>query len=357
MKLLNSLQKSYFYAKIFSKFKENFIIMKNTKTLHSQALFKVLADPRRVAILQLLMPEPATLSQLGRQMDMHAAKVRHHLKQLEDVGLVEFVSSREVRGFIEKYYQATAQAYFVNYAVLPQPGEQGAIFALGSHDLALELLADHLGQDPATPDFIALPLGSLDGLIALRQGFCQLTGCHLFDPVGGEYNTSFVRHLFPGQPMHVVTLAHREQGLLVAPGNPQQIRGLEDLGRGDLTFVNRKTGSGTRLWLDQQLGVLGVETAQIQGYTREVSTHSQVAEAVLKGEADLGLAVLAVARQYDLDFIPLFEERFDLVIPNERYRDPLLVPALETIHDLNFRQAVSALGGYDTTHTGENLSI
>jgi putative molybdopterin biosynthesis protein len=157
--------------------------------------------------------------------------------------------------------------------------------------------------------------------------------------------------------MHVVTLAHREQGLLVAPGNPHQIQGLEDLGRDDLTFINRKTGSGTRLWLDQQLGKLGVEPTQIQGYSMEVSTHSQVAKGVLRGDADLGLGVLAAARQFDLDFIPLFEERFDLVIQDECYTDPLLTPALEIIHDLTFRQAVSALGGYDTTHTGENLPI
>jgi putative molybdopterin biosynthesis protein len=331
--------------------------MKNTDTLQSLEVIKVLGDARRVEILRLLMVEPATLSQLGRALDRHPAKIRHHLKQLEEVGLVEFIFSREVRGFVEKYYQATSRAYFLNYAILPQPGEQETIFALGSHDLALEMLADHLGQDSATPNLIALPVGSLDGLIALRQGFCQLTGCHLFDPVGGEYNTSYVRHLFPGERMHVVTLAHREQGLLVAPGNPRQIQGLEDLGRDDLTFINRKTGSGTRLWLDQKLRSLGAETAQIRGYEQEVSTHSQVAEAVLQGEADFGLGVLAAACQFNLDFIPLFQERFDLVIPEESYHDPLLAPALETIQDLDFRQAVSALGGYDTAHTGEDLSI
>lgn len=331
--------------------------MRQAKSLQSLETIKVLGDPRRVEILRLLMAEPATLSQLGRALDMHPAKIRHHLKQLEEVGLVEFVSSREVRGFVEKYYQATAQAYFVNYAVLPPPGKQGTIFALGSHDLALELLADHLGQDARTPNLMALPVGSLDGLIALRQGFCQLTGCHLYDPVGGEYNTSYVRHLFPGQPMHVVTLAHRQQGLLVAPGNPHQIRGLEDLGRDDLTFINRETGSGTRLWLDYQLRNLGVESAQIRGYTREVSTHSQVAAAVLQAQADLGLGVLAAARKSGLDFIPLFEERFDLVIPDEHFQSALLLPALDYLHTAEFRRAVQDLGGYDPQETGNEVQV
>jgi putative molybdopterin biosynthesis protein len=157
--------------------------------------------------------------------------------------------------------------------------------------------------------------------------------------------------------MHVVTLAHREQGLLVVPGNPRQIQGLEDLGREDLTFINRKTGSGTRLWLDQQLSSLGVEAAQIQGYTQEVSTHSQVVEAVLQGEADFGLAVLAAARQHDLDFIPLFEERFDLVIPEEHYQSALLLPALEYLHTAVFRTAVQGLGGYDPQATGKETQL
>ena len=331
--------------------------MAHTNTIQSFEVIKVLGDQRRIEILRLLMAKAATLSQLGRMMDIHPAKVRHHLKKLEGAGLVEFVSSREVRGFVEKYYQATAQAYFVNCAILPQPGKQETIFALGSHDLALDLLADHLAQDTATPNLIALSVGSLEGLIALRQGYCQLTGCHLFDPVGGEYNTSYVRHLFPGQPMHVVTLAHREQGLFVAPGNPHQVRGVVDLERDDLTFINRERGSGTRLWLDNQLRNMGVESIRIRGYTREVSTHSQVADAVLQGEADFGLGVLAAARKSGLDFIPLFEERFDLVIPDEHFQSPMLTTALEKIHDMNFQKVVSGLGGYDTSHMGENISI
>ncbi len=320
-------------------------------------MLKVLGVPLRVEILRLLMTNAATLSQLGRAVEMHPAKVRYHVKQLEDAGLVEFAESRQLGGFVEKYYRATSQAFFINYAVLPKPGERGAIFALGSHDLALELLADHLGQEAAAPNLVALPVGSLDGLIALRQGFCQLTGCHLYDPAGDEYNTSYVRHLFPGQHMHVVTLAYREQGLLVAPGNPRQIRGLADLGRADVTFINRKQGSGTRVWLDHQLGQLGLPGAQIRGYTLEVSTHSQVAAAVLQGQADVGLAVLAAAHKAGLDFIPLFEERFDLVIPDEHYHSALLMPALEHINTAGFRQAVEALGGYDSHETGKDTQL
>jgi putative molybdopterin biosynthesis protein len=330
--------------------------MTKTNTIQSLDALKILGDARRVAILRTLMAREATISQLGRLMEMHPAKIRYHLKQLESAGLVEFAFSRETYGFLEKFYRATAQAFFINHVLLPEPGKQGTVFALGSHDPALELLSRHLAG-PRTPNLVAIPVGSLDGLIALRQGFCQLTACHLYDPADGEYNLPYVRHLFPGQAMRVVTLVNREQGLIVAPGNPKGIRGLEDLTRSDLTFVNRKTGSGTRLWLDYQLGQQGIKPAQIRGYTTEVSTHREVAEAVRQGRADLGLAVYAAARAANLDFIPLLEERFDLVIPEEHYRNPLLAPALETINSAAFRREVAALGGYDTSHTGESQAV
>jgi len=331
--------------------------MNNSQTLQSFSAIKVLSDSRRLAILRLLMASPATLSQLGESLEMSPARVRHHLKILEDSGLVELVRTRAVRGFVEKYYQATAPAFFINSVVLPAPNPAGTIYIIGSHDPALEMLSDELAQDEALPKLMTLPVGSLDGLVALRQGFCQMTGCHLFDPVGGEYNTSYVRHFFPGQPMHIVTLAHRQQGLLVAPGNPRHIQGWEDLARKDLTFVNRKRGSGTRLWLDQQLRAMGIHSAQIQGYTHEVNTHVQVAEAVRTGTADTGLAVCAAARKSNLDFISLFEERFDLVVAQDAFSDPLLTPLFDSLNTAKIRNQITGLAGYRISETGKELQI
>jgi putative molybdopterin biosynthesis protein len=279
------------------------------------------------------------------------------LVQLEEAGYVSLVRTREVRGFTEKYYQATAQAYWVNLTLMPKKSNRGTIVCFGSHDPALEVLALKLNSDPNNPRMISLPVGSLDGLIALRQGFCQFTGCHLYDPVGGEYNTSFVRHLFPGKRMHLITLAHREQGLLLAPGNPCQIHGLEDLNRDDLSFINRKQGSGTRFWLDHQLRTLGVESAQVKGYDREVNTHSQVAEAVLIGDADLGLGVLAAAQQFELDYLPLFQERFDLVIPETYIEDESLIPFFDTLNSGSTHRELSGLMGYSTAETGREILV
>jgi putative molybdopterin biosynthesis protein len=227
----------------------------------------------------------------------------------------------------------------------------------GSHDPALEMLSTRINVDSASPELAAYPIGSLDGLTALRQGLCQLSGCHLFDPVDGEYNTSYVRHFFPGQSMHMVTLAHREQGLIVASGNPHGIKDIADLSRDEIIFVNRKRGSGTRLWLDQQIDKLRLDTNEIQGYEAEVNTHVQVAETVLTGHADVGLAVLAAAQNTGLEFIPLFEERFDLVLHHEDVNNPVFSPLLEALNLGRTKNQISALAGYRTTDTGNSIQI
>jgi putative molybdopterin biosynthesis protein len=317
----------------------------------------ILGNAQRLAILRHLMATPATLSQLAKLMDTYPAQIRHHLKQLEDTGLVTLTSTRVVRGFIEKYYQATARAYYVNLIVLPEEPRQKAVIALGSHDLALELLTQHLRENTAVPDLIALPIGSLDGLIALRQGSCHLTGCHLLDPVSGEYNATYVRHLFPGTEMTILTLAHRQQGLFVPPGNPKEISRLADIARSDIRFVNRKQGTGTRLWLDNALDETSLIPDQIQGYEKMVDTHLQVAETIRDGHADIGLGILAAAQRFNLDFIPLFEERYDLVLPTRLCDEPLLRPLLDHLQTAVFRNQIAGLDGYNSSQTGRQIPI
>ncbi len=331
--------------------------METIQTISNTEIIKLLSDHRRLEILRALMVAPATLTHLGRAMDLHPARVRYHLKLMENAGLVSLVHTQVVGNYTEKYYQATAKAFNIQVSILPQGFEEDVIISSGSHDLALELLADTLSQDKTTPLMYTLPVGSLDGLIALRQGLCQLAGCHLFDPDGGEYNTSYVRHLFPGQEMRIITLAHRQQGLLVAQGNPYGLKELPDLLREGVTFVNRKPGSGTRIWLDRRLEAMSIDTSLIRGYNVELNTHAQVAEAVRVGNADVGLAVLAAARKRDLDFVPLFEERFDLVCSNLTTSSKNLTPAFELLNSSSFRQKINNLFGYQTKESGREIFV
>ena len=349
------------FGKLLLTVKENFNKinpeMNSIEHIRTYEQIKTLADPRRLAILRLLMAKPATLTQLGRALGEHPAWVRHHLKLLEQAGLVEISDVQVSDGYVEKYYRARAQAFFVQEMILPDDPEGRTILLLGSHDIALEILSQHIRKQDCGVNLLVLPVGSLEGLTALRQDTSQITGCHLLDIDSGQYNLPYVRHFFPDRPMVLVTLAHREQGLMVSPGNPRRIRGPEDLGRQDLVLANRNRGSGTRLWLDRQLSQSGIPAQQIRGYEQEMRTHLDVAEAVLQGRADVGLGLYAAARHYHLEFIPLFQERYDLVIPLEQYEQPRMIPLFEVLQSGGFRQAVQGLGGYDMTHTGEQIHL
>jgi len=222
---------------------------------------------------------------------------------------------------------------------------------IGSHDLCLDLLAQFLAD--AGRRFTSANAGSLGGLTALRRGDAHLAGSHLLDPETGGYNVSYVKQYLPDTPVVLLTFMHREQGLIVAPGNPKGIKGLADLTRDEVRFVNRQRGAGTRVLLDYLLEKQGISSANIQGYRREEYTHLAVAVAVTSGAADCGLGIAAAARALDLDFIPLEKERYDLVIPRVHYESELLRPLLELIRGPHLRRVVDALPGYDTAHMGE----
>ncbi len=314
---------------------------------------KVLSDGRRLSVLKQLMAGPATLSQLGRKLGEHPSWIRHHLKLLEAAGLVELAEVKVSDGYVEKYYQSKAHAYLLQELLLPDAHGKKMVVLSGSHDLALELLTR---LSCADLDVVTLPVGSLDGLVALRQGMCNATGCHLYDSGSGDFNSPFVRHFFPDQKMVLVTLAHREQGLIVGPGNPHNVHGLSDLATG-FKFINRNKGSGTRLWLDGELARLGIPTETVNGYGWEACTHTEVALAVQSGAAQLGLGIHAAASQLGLSFIPLFHERYDLVIPQEGIGDKSLAPLFDTFYSGAFRQAVGGMRGYDISHLGDQYIL
>ena len=313
---------------------------------------RVLASDERLRLLRLLMRGPATLTQLGAVVDHHPAWVRHHVLSLEQAGLVELVETRPTKGYVEKFYCATARAYAVDFVVLPDEGERGLLVILGSDDLALDMLARRLREDDTGPEVITMAMGSLEGLIALRHGVGHVAGCHLFDSETNDFNRSYARALFPGRSLVLVTLAHRQQGLIVPKGNP---RGLEDLAgavSAGARLVNRNRGSGTRVWLDRLLAVGGVDPVRVIGYEDEVMTHDAAARAVAEGAADVALGILPAATALGLDFVSLVEERYDLVTPREHYESELLAPLLGLLNDEAFKRAVDDLGGYVTRETG-----
>ena len=227
------------------------------------------------------------------------------------------------------------------------------IVATGSHDLTLDLLASLLRRTDPGLTLSSSNVGSLGGLMALGRGEAHLAGSHLLDEETGEYNVPFVRRYLEGRDVVIVRLVGRTQGLMVPSGNPLGIASLEDLFRDGVSFVNRQRGSGTRVLLDYKLKRLGPEPDRIAGYEREEYTHLGVAAAVAAGRADTGLGILSAARAMGLDFVPLLNEQYDLIIPADFYDGGLLTPLLGLIRSVEFKSAVEALGGYDTSSTGE----
>ncbi|MDR7471035.1 MAG: substrate-binding domain-containing protein, partial [Armatimonadota bacterium] len=226
------------------------------------------------------------------------------------------------------------------------------LVVVGSHDVALDLLADFLRRRDPGVSLSSAHVGSLGGLGALRRREAHMSGIHLLDEETGEYNVPYVRRYLPGEEVVLVTLAHRDQGLIVRPGNPRAIAGLEDLVREDVVFINRQRGAGTRLLLEFTCKRAGIDPTQIRGYEREAYTHMAVAAAVASGTADAGLGIYAAARALGLDFIPVARERYDLVIPREHLEAPLVQEALAVLNSAEFQEEVRRLGGYDTTETG-----
>jgi putative molybdopterin biosynthesis protein len=225
------------------------------------------------------------------------------------------------------------------------------IVAIGSHDPVLDLAASLLRARDPLQTLVSGPVGSLSGLVALRDGLCHLSGCHLLDPDSGEYTLPWIERVLPGQAVEVVRLVHREQGLIVATGNPLGIESLADLPR--LRYVNRQRGAGTRVLLDHQLKLAGLTLESVDGYEREEPTHLAVAAAIAAGRADTGLGVMAAARAFGLDFVPVAREPFDLVM---RPGEPAVAPLLDLMRDDAFRGQVEAMGGYSTEETGRRIA-
>jgi len=235
---------------------------------------------------------------------------------------------------------------------------ENTIVCIGSHDNALDLLANILKKRYPRLSLSSAHVGSMGGLMALKRGEAHMAGTHLLDEETGEYNITFIKRLLSDKKILLINLVYREQGLLVPKGNPKNIKGFEALTRNDVVFVNRQSGAGTRLLTDKCLRELNINPEDVKGYEREEYTHMGVASAVLTGIADTGLAILASARALNLDFVPVAKERYDLAIPREFFETEMLQYLLKIIReDTEFRTLVKSLGGYDISDMGKVVYV
>jgi putative molybdopterin biosynthesis protein len=232
---------------------------------------------------------------------------------------------------------------------------ENTVVVIGSHDLALDLLASWIRKNDPALTLSSNHVGSLEGIAALKKGFAHMAGSHLLDPVTGEYNIPYIRHYLSGVEVKVVHLAYRQQGLILPRGNPRGIGTLSGLAQDGIRFINRQRGSGTRVLLDYLLEREGIDTDQINGYREEEFTHLAVAVAVESGRADVGLGIHGAAKALDLDFVPVEREQYDLIIPQFFFDSPQVQKVIGALRSEEFRAQIEGLGGYNTAHMGEEV--
>ena len=236
--------------------------------------------------------------------------------------------------------------------LVPEADIHKTVVLIGSHDITLDVLADEIRRAGRGFRISSGNVGSLGGLMALRKGTAHAAGSHLLDTETGDYNVSYIKRYLKGVEVALIQLVWREQGLILKKGNPLNIRGVEDLQRDDVTFINRQAGSGTRILLDYNLKQLGIDVAAVKGYDQEEFTHMAVAVNVKSGAADAGLGIYAAAKALDLDFIPVSKERYDLVTPVEFLEQENIKLLLELARSDRYRKRVVELGGYDPSESG-----
>lgn len=234
---------------------------------------------------------------------------------------------------------------------------QNTLVVIGSHDPLLDEVADMMHRADPTVFMSSSHVGSMGGIMAIRRGEAHAGGCHLLDTVTGVYNLSFLKKYFPNGGIRLVRCVGRQQGLMLAKGNPLDIKEFADIAKNGVRYVNRQKGSGTRVLMDYLCEQYAVNVSDIYGYEREELTHTSVAAQIANGSADAGMGIYSAAQLYDLDFLPICIEEYDLIIPDHAWETPVVQQLIATLKSPAFREKMLAMGGYTVDHPGEIIPL
>lgn len=274
-------------------------------------------------------------------------KVRIDLKDVEDY------KKNSKRGkspqTSEDFGEYANDAVSSRFETIPASG-----FIICGQDPLLDMLSIHLQKAPNGFRSLRSYMGSYNGLYALYNGNVQLATCHLWDGDSDEYNIPYVKRMLPGVPSVIIHLAKRMQGFYVFKGNPKGIKDWKDLGRTDITIINREKGSGTRVLLDEHIKKLNIPCQSIKGYNRECVSHLAAASAVARGGADIAFGIEKAGMQVkEIDFIPMQKERYEMVIKKEDIYKPYFSNVLKILKSTEFKEELEGLGGYDLRELGK----
>lgn len=234
---------------------------------------------------------------------------------------------------------------------------QNTLVVIGSHDPLLDEVADMMHRADPAVFMSSSHVGSMGGIMAIRRGEAHAGGCHLLDTETGVYNLSFLKKYFPNGGIRLVRCVGRQQGLMLAKGNPLDIKEFADIAKNGVRYVNRQKGSGTRVLMDYLCEQYAVNVSDIYGYEREELTHTSVAAQIANGSADAGMGIYSAAQLYDLDFLPICIEEYDLIIPDHAWETPVVQQLIATLKSPAFREKMLAMGGYTVDHPGEIIPL
>lgn len=298
-------------------------------------------------VADILHVSKSTIYDLIRRGEIHSYKIGRKVRFTQDDVDAYIARSRH------EHSTQPVRQIDTHSTLLTPPKQPDPELILSGQDVVLDILSNHLQQHGVIA--ARTYLNSFEGLLSLYQGNVHVVACHLYD--GAEYNTSYVRALMPGIPAVLVNISYRAQGFYVSSGNPKGITGWKDLYRPDITVLNRRPGSSARILLDMQLKKLGIPASRIRGYDRIMQSHLTMAAAIAEGEADLAIGTERISRQIDgIDFIPLLEERFDLVIRSDALETPAVKTLLSILSSPAFRREISHFSGNDYRDLGKIIS-
>ena len=295
-------------------------------------------------VADILHVSKSTIYDLIRRGEIHSYKIGRKVRFTQDDVDAYIARSRH-----EHSTRPVKNIDTRSTLLTPEKKEEPDLIISGQ-DVVLDILANYLQQEGVYT--ARTYLNSFEGLLSLYQDNIQVAACHLFD--GFDYNISFVRSLMPGIPAVLVNVSYRTQGFYVQKGNPKHIKGWSDLGRDDITVLNRRVGSSARILMDTQLKRLGIPASKVKGYEKIMKSHLTMAAAIAAGEADLAIGTERISRQIEnLDFIPLLEERFDFVIKKEMLETAAAKKLMKVLSDPAFRKEISHFSGNDYRDLGK----
>ncbi len=234
---------------------------------------------------------------------------------------------------------------------------KNTLVVIGSHDPLLDELADLIHREDRRQFLSSAHVGSMGGIMAVRRGEAHAAGIHLLDTETGEYNRTYLRKYFPHGGVYLVRCVGRQQGLMLQKGNPLGITSFADISRDGVRYVNRQKGSGTRVLMDYLCDKYGVDRDRIYGYEREEMTHNSVAVQIAGNSADAGMGIYSTAKLYELDFLPICVEEYDLLIPEKIWNSGLVRQLIQTLKSAEFRSRIEAMGGYTLDRPGEIIDV